>query len=244
MGLKIVDLLKFKDVVILKDGKGMPILDDKKNPVEVYIKVIGDDDLDKAHRAARLASASIRKILQDKTSDQYKDRVEPIMEAPRQDCIDLIIQYRTANLESEARAAVEREELPTIEEFAVIPDAPTLEEMEELDAAIDAQNTRYAKAIEDYMNSRADVIRAELEEMELKDLQQLAADNVAGIVALAEFFTVLMAEKLTRGSFTDKAYKIKAFDSVDEFLATDSIIKEQLINAYTDIEYGADDVKN
>lgn len=242
MGLKIVDLLKWKTSVILLDGKGMPILNDNK-PVEVHLKVIGDDDLDKAHRAARLASASLRKTLQDTESDVYKDRVAPIMDADRESCIDLIMQYRTANLGSEARVNTPREELPTIEEFAIEPDAPSLEELENLDAALVKQDEDYEKAVEEYISTRTDIIRAELEALSLEELRTIAMDNIAGIMALAEFFTELTAQKLYYGTFVDKEYKTRAFDSVDEFIATDSVIKEQLIEAYTSIEYDGNQIK-
>lgn len=242
MGLKIADLLKWRKSVILKDYDGNPILDGK-NPVEVWLRVIGDDDLDAAHRKARIASASKRKELRDNTSMAWKDRVEPIMGATKEDCAGVLMQYRTANLPAEARANIPREELPTIDEVSVEPDAPTLEEMENLDHETLAQEKRYQDALEDYINTRTEVIAAEIEAMDLDEIRTTTMEEISGVIALAEFFNVLLAEKVVRGAFTDKNCKEPAFESVEEFNAAETIIRQQLMDAYTELEYDPDAIK-
>lgn len=241
-GLKISELLKWKtNVILLNDGA--PILDDNGKPVEVWLRVIGDDDLDKAHTIARIASATKRKELRDKTSKEYKDRVEPIMDAPREDCIDVLTQYRTSNLYAEARVKTIREDLPTIAEVAVEPDAPTLEETEQLDALINEQEEKYNKAIEQYVSDRTAVIVAELEALSTEELRELTKDEISGVIALAEFYTVLLNEKVYRGSYLDKACTEKAFESVEDFIATDAGIKSQLIDVYSKLEFNPDEIK-
>lgn len=242
-GLKISQLLKWKTNVLLTDHQGNPILDDKKKPVEVWLRVIGDDDLDASHKAARIASAAQRKVLRDRNSQEYKDRVEPIMEATREDCIDVLKQYRTSNLYAEARVKTVREELPTIEEVAVEPDAPTLEETEKLDDLIFKQEERYQKAIEEYVNDRTAIIVAELEALSTDDLRDLTREELSGVIALAEFYTVLLNEKVYRGAYIDKACTEKAFDSIEDFIVTDAGIKQQLIDAYTSLEFSPDSIK-
>jgi len=243
MGLKISELLKWKTNVILLDHKDNPILDDKKKPIEVWLRVIGDDDLDESHRLARIASAKIRKELRTKDSQQYKDRVEPIMDAPREDCIDVLKSYRSSNLYAEARVKTVREELPKIDEVAVEPDAPTLEETEKLDELIMKQEERYAKAVEEYVADRTAVIVAELESMTTEELRQATTDELSGYIALAEFYTELLNQKVFRGSYTDKACTKKAFDTLEEFIITDGVIKQQLTEAYTALEFNPDDIK-
>jgi len=242
-GLKISELLKWKTNLILLNPEGNPILDDKKKPVEVWLRVIGDDDLDKAHTAARIASAEKRKLLKDKDSQEYKDRVEPIIDAPREDCIDVLRTYRTSNLYAEARVKTVRPELPTMVEVAVEPDAPTLEETEKLDALVNEQEAEYQKQIETYVEDRTAVILAELEAMETDELRQLTMDEISGVIALAEFYTVLLNEKVFRGAFTDKPCTVKAFDTMEELIITDAGIKQQLFDTYSQLEFDPDSIK-
>jgi hypothetical protein len=243
MGLKIADLLKWRTTVILLDQEDKPILDDDKNPINVYLRVIGDDDLEASHRAARLHSATIRKQLQDKTSDLYKDRVEPIMEASREDCESIVSQYRASNLESEARANVTRPDAVTLEEIAIDPDAATLEEQEKLDAAQAKQDEEYEAALKEYVDVRKAIIDAEIKEMSLDDLRTVAKEEIGGVIALSEFFNELMEQKLFRGAYTDKTYKHKAFDSIEEIKKTAPVIRQQLFDAYLELEFDPDKVK-
>lgn len=243
MGLKIADLLKWRTAVILNDQNGNPILDDKKNPVTVYLRVIGDNDLEEAHRQARIRSATIRKELSDSTSDTYKDRVAPIMEATREDCIGIIMQYRTSNLDAEARVNTVRPELVKLEEVAVEPDAPTLEEQERLDSEQEAQDKEYSDALKNYVETRTAVIKAEVEAMSDDELRETAKTEISGVIALAEFFTALMEQKIFRGTFTDKTCKERAFDSIEEVREANSTIRQQLMDAYLELEYDPDKVK-
>lgn len=243
MGLKISELLKWRSPLVLNGHDGKPILDEKKKPVTVYVRVINDDDLEEAHRQARLASATLRKRLQDKDDSLYQDRIDPIMDASREDCIEVLTEYRTSNLPAEARAKVVKEELVTLEEVAIEPDAPTLEEQEKLDVELARQEERYQKAIDEYIADRKSVIVAELEQMDLEQLRLTATAEVAGLMALAEFFTRLVQEKVVRGTYTDKEYTKKAFDSIEDFIATDSVIKDQITEFYSTLEYDPDKIK-
>jgi hypothetical protein len=243
MGLKIADLLKWKRSIILLDQEGNPVLDDKNKPITVFLRVIGDDDLEKSHRAARLKSATIRKDLLDESSLLYMDRVAPISEASRQDCIDILVQYRTSNLEAEARANVERPDEPTLEEVAIDPDAASLEEQEKLDKAIEKQNKEYAEAIKDYIDTRAAVIRAEVEAMSDEDLHTLAKVEISGVMALSEFFTELMNQKIFRGTFVDDKCKERAFETIEEVKDASPVIRQQLFDAYLELEFEPDKIK-
>lgn len=243
MGLKIADLLKWRTSVILLDADGNPVLDDDEKPVVVYLRIIGDNDLEEAHRQARIHSAKVRKELQDSTSDMFQDRVLPIMEASREDCIGIIMQYRTSNLDAESRANTVRPELATIDEVAVDADAPTLEEQEQLDTENDRVDNEYTERLKEYVETRTAVIRAELDELSDEEINKIATEEISGVLALAEFFTVLMEQKILRASYLDKTYKEKAFSNLEEVRETSPTIRQQLFDAYLELEYDPDKVK-
>jgi len=249
MGLKIADLLKWRDVVTLKNEQGEEI-DETGQPTEegkgvkVYLRVIGDFDLSESYRLARLASAEKRRNLEDKTSTDWQEATRPIKEATAEQATVLIKQARSSNLEAEARANVPRPDLPDIEEFAVDPDAASLAEQEKLEAAIEKIDEDYEKAVSDYIETRTTIIEAELATHSLEELRDLAMDEIGTVLALGEFYAELFDQKTARACYLDKTCKEKAFDTVDEFKSTASIIKGQLIDAYIKLEQGSSDVKN
>lgn len=245
MGLKIADLLRFRDeVTLLYPNTDKPILDDKGKPVVVYIRLIGDDDLEKSHKAARLASSDIRAQLRDPSTELYRDRVAPIITESRETCIEIIQSARSSNLDAEARSAVVRPDLPDLEEFAIDPDAPTLEEQEKMDTEVNALNTKYEEDVKDYVSVRTNQILDELKPLTDAEVAAQAAIEIVNITALAEFFTELMTQKIVRGAYTDKTFKEKAFDSFEEFRNADKNIKDQLISAYLKLEIDPEQLKN
>lgn len=245
MGLKIADLLKFRGKVELKNPRtDEPILGPDKKQVIVYLRLIGDDDLEKAHKAARLASANLRKVLKDKDGEVYKDRVGPILDGTKDDWLSIIKSSRTSNVDAEARVAIERPDLPGIEEFAVTPDAPTLEEQEKMDEAVQKIEDDYRAAISEYVDIKTAEIMAEFEDADEDKLRETAAEELINVLALGEFFSELMDYKVAYGSYTDPAYKNRAFDNVEEFKGAHSSIKEQLISGYIKLELDPDQVKN
>lgn len=243
MGLKIADLLKYRGEITLTDKAGNEILYEDK-PVVVYLRLIGDQDLEESYKVARAASADYRAKLRDSNSLEYKERVLPVLEADEKQCIDIIKASRTSNIEAEARANTERPELPELAEFAQDADAPTLEEQEKYDAEIARIEKEYEDAVANYKQVREAVVEDELKDTLIDDLRTLAAIEIVAILTLPVFFNELMDQKLYRASYLDKTYRERAFDTVEEFKNADAVIKDQLITKYLELEISPDQIKN
>jgi hypothetical protein len=243
MGLKIADLLRWRTSVELKDENGKPILDNGK-PVVVYLRVIGDQDLQDAYRIGRVHSSDKRKKLRDKESLEFKDQVEPIREASKEECIDLIKTARQQNLNSQAYANVTRPDLVKLDEVAADPDAPTLEEQEKLDAENTKIEEDFRKALDEYVETKTKELNEELDGKSIEELREIAELEVSNITSLALFLQEVQDYKMTCACYNDKQYREKSFDSIDDYRATHPLIKEQLIEAYNKLEMGVDEVKN
>jgi len=250
MGLKIADLLKWRDSVTLKNDDGEEIneqglpLQQGEEPITVYLRIIGDDDLAVSYRMARVASQRKRESLTKQDSLDWEEASKPIVEANREQLIALINQARTSNLEPEARSGVTRPELPEIEEFAVDPDAASLAEQEAYQSAVEKVDEDYEKAVREYIEVREAVIKDELSNLSDDELKALALDEIGTILAMGEFYAELFDQKAARGSYLDKTYKIRAFDNVEDFKSATSGIKQQIIEAYLALEQRADGLKN
>lgn len=244
MGLKIADLLRWRNSVQLKDPDGNPILDSKGQPVTVYLRVIGDDDLQNAYKVARVISSDTRKKLRDKESIEFKDQVEPIREATKEECIQLIKTARTQNFDALAYSNIERPDPVELEEIAEDPDAPTLEEQEKLDAANAAQDEEFQKALKEYRETKERELEEELNQKPLEELRTQAEEEVSNITSLALFLQAVQDYKMIYACYNDKTFKERSFDSIEEYRSTHTVIKDQLAEAYFRLEAGTGDLKN
>ncbi len=232
------DLLRYKQKVELKNPRT------NKTVKTVWIRILGDEDLRDAFKFSRIMSSEKRAKLRDKDSDTYKDEIRTLMDSTRAEKMELIVASKENQYANEAPIIVVREELPKIEEIAVQPDAPTLEEQERFDAAEEEDNNKYLKAIEDYIQTKVNELKASLEELTDDRLNEIAEAEFINIQSLQAFLEELNQQKAYRATYMDEACTKRGFDSIDKFKNADSNIKSQLIVAYSELEVNPDEVKN
>jgi hypothetical protein len=241
---KLTNLLKWHKQIIIKDEKGLIIRDQNNNPIQMYMRVIGDKDLEDAMLKARFASAQLRKELANLESEQYLANVAVFSEATKEQCIEMIVQGRAANWAGEAFSVVKMPDLPEIKEIAIDPDAPTLEELEKLDNAIFEVNTKYQKELALYVESREKGLRTELKDLPLEELQERAKNEVIIVMAVSTYLDTLADEKIWRSVYQDEEFTIPEFNGIEEFQNLHSFLKDQLRQEYSSLEQGLDEIKN
>jgi hypothetical protein len=244
MGLKISSLLKWKSEVKLQRSDGTPIKGTDGKQVSVWVRIIGDQDLQDTYKIARVKSARLRKALQNPDSLEWAESVEPVRAATKEESIELIKTARTSNLYAEAVSGIERPDEIPIAEIAVDPDAPTLEEQEKHDAANAKQDEEYQAAIAEFQTARMDVLDVELKAMTLAQLRQAAEEELATVLALSAFLTEVQDQKISRACYEDPTCLTRAFSDVDDYRSTDADIKMQLAEAYMNLEKTPDELKN
>lgn len=241
---KLTNLLKWKKPISIKDEKGLSLKDDEGNPVIVYMRVIGDKDLEDASFRARVASSIKRLALFNPESEDHLTTVKIFDEADREQCIEMIRQGQGANWAGEAFSAVVVPDLPTIEEVAVDPDAPTLEEMERLDKLVAQTNEDYKKSVANYIQTKEKVLLAELKDKTDEELRAMAKENIIIIASIETYLAVMRDEKTWRSVYQDENYTLKEFNSIEEFQNLNITLKDQLREEYEKLEAGLDDIKN
>ena len=75
-------------------------------------------------------------------------------------------------------------------------------------------------------------------------MRTVAELEVSNISALTIFLQEVLDYKIIAATFTDKEYTQKAFDSIAEYRSTDSVIKNQISDAYMALELATEDIKN
>lgn len=230
-------LLRWRTEYILKNTDGTEL---KK----VWIRVIGDHDLQEAYKLARVASAEKRARLRDVDSIDYKDEVLSFLDADAATCRELIRASKENSWTSQALSIVVRPDEAKISEIAVDPDAPTLEEQEKQDALNKEIEEKYQKSIEEYVAQKRIELDAELDQLELKDIQRIAQAEASVLLPLITFMNELLEQKVWRAVYEDKELTIHGFDSIEDFRATKQEIRDQLLAEYTRLEQGLDGLKN
>lgn len=235
----IIDLLRYKDSLELKNEKGDPI-------VTVWIRVLGDESIKEAYKFARIASSKRRAALKDVNSAEYADEIESASEQSKQDLLELIMAAKENEFTRESIVVVTREELPKLEDVVGEndPDAPSLEDQENLDVEEHAVENRFQKGITEYVDTKKAELQAQLDEMSDEEILILAKEQLQNILPLQTFVEELNNQKGYRGTFQDKACNIKAFETIEEFKEAPPYIKTQILNKYNEIEMGPDEIKN
>jgi hypothetical protein len=235
--VSIQDLFKYKKPVEIINDKGETLL-------TVWVRLLGDYDLGEAYRQGRIASAKIRRALKDDTSDEYFAEISIIEDGESKDLIELVKQSKQSDFYSLAQSAIDRKDLPKIEDFAVDPDAPTLEEQEKQD--LDALNNEvaYQNEIREFVETKSQELVDRLNTVSREELVEESKKALGDLRALTVFIQEILNQKIFRGTYLDKECKTRAFKDYDEYLNQHTFVKSQLEQAYQQLEISPDDLKN
>ena len=234
----LTDLFLYKkEVEILNPLTQKPI---KK----VWVRILGDYDLNQAYKLSRIASANKRKALRDPESDDYKDEVLGVVDIPPEDQMDLIKTARTSNFISEAQSTIERPSLPELNEVAIDPDAVNLEELEKLDKAENETEKKYKEKLQEYVDAKVLELTKTLETLSKEELLKMAQLEVSNVIPFSVFMEELSNYKILFGTFQDKSCKVREFIDKEDYQNLPRPVKDQLIKAIAELEVSGEELKN
>jgi len=234
----LVDLLRYK--------KEIEIIDPRTDKVikKVWIRVLGDLDLQKAYKASRLSSSSKRAALRDPESEDYKDEVLGVADLSTEEQMDVIKTAKLSNIVSEATLAVIRPDLPELDEVAVEPDAASLEELEKLDTEEVKVEKDYQIKIDEYIELRTQELTIQLNLLTKEELQKEAMEQVSVLVPFSIFMSELNVQKVFYGTFQDQACKLREFETLDDVKQLPKNIQEDIAMAISQLEISGAEIKN
>lgn len=234
---RLADLFRYKTKIHIKDQSG-------KTKATVWLRIIGDEDLNNCYKLARIASSKRRKLLRQETTLEYLDEVAPVEEMEIEELRKIVRQSKETEFIAESYVTINREDLPKIEDIAVEPDAPTLEEQEMLDGRLLEIELAYQNALKQYVQDRLEAFDAELVQMPREEMEVLTKKALSNILPLRTFADELAAQKIFHATYQDEACTKREFASVDDFKEAHRFVKEQLLEAYNELELAIDDIKN
>jgi|GEM_PF-2027496 hypothetical protein len=224
-------LFNYGDKFTLTDRKGKPI-------TTVFIRLVGDAELNRARVFALRCSADLRSKLKDLNSEENKAyMLRDYTDLSKQNLIDMISSYSYQTL---AKEAVNLTNVP-------LPKEPVSDALLE-------EHEKYQKEVDEYPLLRLNSIKAKMDELlnnlriELDKKDKKALVEEYEIVYIANLCEQEMLDKFREmcayfGCYKDKNYKTRMFSSYEEFENLLPDIKKQIIENYSSVELNSDELK-
>jgi hypothetical protein len=216
----------------------VPIVDNQRKEVAtVYMRVVGDKDLNKARIYSLRRSAELRAALNNKKSDEYHAFISNVKFTDRETMIAGVKLLMIGDFGSEARRNV----------IIKFPKEPTS------DAALE-EHEAYQKKVDEFPEHFGDQVNKEMERLikvEEKRLKKLSDDKVfdeykkltVNYVCQEEMSRVFLDQCTFHATYMDSEYKKRYFKSFSLYEDISSEVKDQLRQAYKDLELGMTELK-
>lgn len=219
-------------------GLSFPIQDNNgKDLFKVYIRLVGDAELNRARVFALRKSAEFRKKLKTEDSDERLAFIADYDLIEKEELIQSLLLFNTKFLTSDAY-----KEVNITVKKEPSSDA-TLEEQEEYQQWVDNYPKEREEKIRAYVTEKLVKIQ---EELESKDKETLYKEFEKSLVnQLCENEMILKYRDMCAylGTFKDSEYKEKFFKDFEEFENLPKEIKDQILEFYMALEIGGEDLK-
>lgn len=218
-------------------GKKAEIMDLDESVLTVYIRLVGDAELNRARVYALRKSAELRKELKKEGSDLRVAYIPDPNELDEEMIIEFIILKSLSELSTKALKNIDLR-------YPTEPDSDsTLEQLEEYQAKVDA----YAQEREEVIHNAIEV-EADKERERLKTLDKDALYKQFETVIINDLCEAEMVSRFRQmcayfGTYTDSEFKKRLFDDFEEFDNLRKEIKLQFMDAYQELELGGDELK-
>jgi hypothetical protein len=204
---------------------------------DIYIRVVGDADLNRCRIFALRKSAEQRRKLLDYNSDERMALIADYQAVTKENLTNALILYSKEEYTSEAIDNV------NIKQPKELLSDATLEQQELYQKEVDEYPQKREKAILDYISKKFESKKKELDALskrELYDRFSVAAINES---CRNEFLRAYRSMCAFFGTYKDSEYKDRLFSSYDEFDNLPTQVKAQVIEDYISLEIEMSNLK-
>lgn len=205
--------------------------------IDVYIRLIGDEDLNKARVYALRKSSELRKKLKEKDSDERLAYIPDIEYYDKDLLVEQLVLFRVKELATEAVSELQFN----------IPKEPDsragLEEQEKYQELIDKFPEEREVQIRKHIEQRVD---KERELYKSKSLEELYRELERSLInqACESEMVIRFREMCTYfGTYSDEKFKKRFFSNLEQFSNLPSQIKNELMDSYLTLEISGEELK-
>ncbi len=219
-------------------GRKFEITDKYGNPAtDVYIRLVGDAELNQARVKAIRASRELREKLKDQNSDERMVFMPDFDEMTDEAIAELITLQKVREFVQEANREVD---LPLpIEPHT---DAP-LERQEEYQKLVDEYPQKRQETLNAYVIGRANELTAQLKNENRTYLVKECERQIISARCEEEMIKKFSEYCAFFGTYKDEEFKIRYFEDIDEFENLPTEIQQQFISGYQSLDINVTELK-
>jgi hypothetical protein len=215
---------------VLIDVNGLEIL-------KAYVRLVGDAELNRARVSALRQSAELRFLLKDVNSDEYIAYIPEKDGLEKENIVNFLIINRTRDASDKVVKSIDIK-------FPKEPDTNSnLEAQENYQKEVDAYPQKINTAINAEMTK---IIEQEKATIAAYDEEKLFSEfKKAMINDLCEkqMYRTFKEFCVYFGTYKDENYRVRLFNSFDDFENLDPSLKKQLEDSYNTLEVSIENLK-
>ena len=219
-------------------GKKYEIVDNNNEVVyTLYMRLLGDADLNKTRVYALRKSQELRKKLRDVNSDERLLYVKDQEDMSKDELVYNIaaLSMREINKRAGREVSIPRPKAPKSD--------AGLEKMEKYQAELDNYPKKYNEALQKFIKGEVDKLKKALEEKSEDELYKMYVRMVIDEYCELEAFNAYREMELFLGCYEDEDYTQKAWDTFEKFENFDSDMKAQIRAEYEKLDINMDELK-
>jgi hypothetical protein len=219
-------------------GKKYEIVDkDDKVVYTLYMRLLGDADLNKTRVYALRKSQELRKKLRDVNSDERLLYVKDQEDMSKEELVYNIaaLSMREINKRAAREVSVPRPKAPKSD--------AGLEKMEKYQAEIDNYPKKYNEALHKFIKGEVDRLKKTLDGMGEDELYKMYIRMLIDEYCELEAFNAYREMELYLGCYQDEGYTQPAWDSFEKFQNFDADMKAQIRAEYEKLDINMDELK-
>jgi|SRR5688572_9901557 len=204
---------------------------------KVFMRILGDADVNKARVYALRKSFELRRKLKDSNSEERLIYIRDFDDVTDEELINYIVAYsmREIGNDSHKMVKVKRPTQPKAD--------ASLEKMEKFQKEVDDYPNKVKEAVSKYMKDAVDKLKKSLEgltkEALYKKYEKLLVEEFCEQEALNSYNEM----QLYLGCYKDAEYKERFFESFEQYENLDSQVKKDFRTAYDRLDVRMDELK-
>ena len=203
----------------------------------VWIKILGDADVNKARIYALRKSAEMRRKMVDVDSDERVALIPLLDTANKNEVVELLLTLRVKEI---SEVAVESVEL----KYPAEPKSDaSLEKQEKHQEVIDNFPEYVAELHRKAIDKEVTKERKRLKKLSTEELENLHIETLVGHVCETEMYKAFQDRSVWLACFQDEKYILPLFTEFDDFLNLPTDVKNQLVDFYGTLSIDIDTLK-
>lgn len=217
--------------------KASIVLETQSEPMEVYMRLVGDAEINRARIFALRRSAELRKKLKDEDSDEYFAFLYDSEDFEEEQLISFLILEESRDLYTRIIKDID------FKKPKELPSDASLEDQEKYQEEIDSYPQRLHEHVSEKVKKEVQNLEDNYRNKSRADLYKLYKKSAINSLCEAEMYSMFKAMCTFFGTFKDEEMKERLFSSFEEFENVPTKVKHQLLSEYDSLEITIDKLK-